>query len=85
MKVAPLPIEARLAEDAWIAQAVVCGEGERFLSALIALRRPTVEAWQSEHALAVSFDDALRHLPQVPVPQQRRLRTSSKSICARRC
>jgi long-chain acyl-CoA synthetase len=38
-KVAPLPIEALLCGEPWIAQAVVCGEGERFVSALLVLRR----------------------------------------------
>jgi long-chain acyl-CoA synthetase len=44
-KVAPLPIEALLCAEPWIAQAVVCGEGERFVSALLVLRRPALEAW----------------------------------------
>jgi long-chain acyl-CoA synthetase len=44
-KVAPLPIEALLCGEPWIAQAVVCGEGERFVSALLVLRRTALEAW----------------------------------------
>ncbi len=38
-KVAPLPIEARLAEDPAIAQAMLYGNGRRFISALIAPRQ----------------------------------------------
>ena len=37
-KVAPLPIEAALAEDPWIGQAMLYGEGQKFISALISLR-----------------------------------------------
>lgn len=48
-KVAPLPIEARLMEDPWIGQAVLYGEGRKFVSALLCLRRPVVEAWTREH------------------------------------
>ncbi len=44
-KVAPVPVEARLMEDPWIAQAVLVGEGRKFVSALLTLRRPVVEGW----------------------------------------
>lgn len=45
-KVAPLPLEARLSEGAFIAHALVHGEGRPYLVALIALRWPLVERWQ---------------------------------------
>ncbi|MBX6365622.1 MAG: long-chain fatty acid--CoA ligase [Gemmatimonadetes bacterium] len=60
-KVAPLPIEARLEASPWIARAVVCGEGRKFLSALLTLRRPVVEAWGRKHAPGVAFPALLRH------------------------
>lgn len=63
-KVAPLPIEARLVASPWIAQAVLCGEGRKFLSALLTLRRPMVEAWAREHAPGADFPALLRH-PEV--------------------
>lgn len=44
-KVAPLPIEAALAADPWIAQAMCVGEGRKFLAAVIALRESSVLAW----------------------------------------
>ncbi|HEY0019168.1 MAG TPA: AMP-binding protein [Longimicrobium sp.] len=49
-KVAPLPIEAALAGDPWIHQAMLYGEGRHFVSALIVPARPALEAWAGEHA-----------------------------------
>ncbi len=47
-KVAPLPIEARLAgaEDGLVSHAVVLGEGRPYLVALVTLRWSLVEGWQ---------------------------------------
>jgi long-chain acyl-CoA synthetase len=59
-KVAPLPIEAQLAEDPWIAYAMLYGEGERFISALLVPSRPTVEGWMREHGIE-GYADALAH------------------------
>lgn len=59
-KVAPLPIEARLVEDPWISQAVLYGEGRKFVSALLALRRPLVEAWARERGLDGEYAELLR-------------------------
>jgi long-chain acyl-CoA synthetase len=60
-KVAPLPIEARLAQEEWIGQAVLFGEGERFVSALIALRPSAVETWARARALAADAPGVLAH------------------------
>jgi long-chain acyl-CoA synthetase len=60
-KIAPLRIEALLARDPLIAQAVVYGEGRKFASALLCLRRPLVEAWATEHGLADGYDALLQH------------------------
>jgi long-chain acyl-CoA synthetase len=60
-KVAPLPLEAALAEAPFIAHAVVHGEGCKFLVALLALRRPVVEQWAREHGLPGPWDALLRH------------------------
>jgi long-chain acyl-CoA synthetase len=49
-KVAPLPIEAALAADEWIHQAMLYGEGRRFVSALIVPSRPALEAWADAHS-----------------------------------
>lgn len=63
-KVAPLPVEAHLVEDPWIAQAMLYGEGRKFVSALLTLRQPVVEAWAREHALPLEYPDLLGH-PEV--------------------
>ena len=60
-KVAPLPIEARLTEDEWIAQAILVGEGRKYVSALIALRRPAVEHWAAEQRLEGDYALLRRH------------------------
>lgn len=60
-KIAPLPLEAALARDPWIAQAMLYGEGQRFISALISLRRPVVETWAREHGLPADYPALLRH------------------------
>jgi len=55
-KVAPLPIESRLLEDPWISHAMVYGEGRKFLSALICLRKPIVEAWARQGGESAAAD-----------------------------
>jgi long-chain acyl-CoA synthetase len=70
-KVAPLPIESRLVEDPWIGHAMLYGEGERFVSALLVPRRPVLEAWQREQGLAsLDYDDLLGHPAVVTRVQQ---------------
>lgn len=60
-KVAPLPIESRLIEDPWIAHAMLYGEGERFISALLVPRRPVLEAWQQERGMTLVYRELLQH------------------------
>jgi long-chain acyl-CoA synthetase len=60
-KVAPLPIEARLIEDPWIGHAMLYGEGERFVSALLVPRRRVLEAWQRDQGLVLDYQDLLDH------------------------
>ena len=60
-KVAPLPIEARLSADPWIAQAVLHGEGRKYVTALLVPRRGTVETWAREEGLALPWDALLAH------------------------
>lgn len=66
-KVAPLPIEAQLTSDPWIGQAMLYGEGRKFVSALISPRRSTVEAWARENGVAAPTEsyEALLALPEV--------------------
>lgn len=60
-KVAPLAIEGRLVAEAWIAQAMCYGEGRKFLSALLTLRRPVVEQWALEQGVVGSWSTLLAH------------------------
>ena len=69
-KVAPLPIEARLSADEWIAQAVLVGEGRHYVGALLALRRPAVEAWAAAAGLERDWPALLAH-PAVRARVQR--------------
>jgi long-chain acyl-CoA synthetase len=59
-KVAPGPIEARLTEHPLIAQAVLYGEGRKYVTALLALRRPAVELWAAQQGLRAPYDELLR-------------------------
>lgn len=69
-KVAPLPIEAALTQDAWISHAMLYGEGERFITALLVPSRSTVEAWVRERGLSLSFAEALLHPDVIARVQQ---------------
>jgi long-chain acyl-CoA synthetase len=60
-KVAPLPIEAQLARDPWISQAMLYGEGRKFVSALLTLRPSALEAWARERALDPEHPGLHRH------------------------
>ena len=60
-KVAPAPLEARLASDEWIGQAVCLGEGRRFLAALVTLRRAAVEHWARAMGIEGGFETLLTH------------------------
>jgi long-chain acyl-CoA synthetase len=47
-KVAPLPIESALADEPWISQAMLYGEGRSFISALLALRPAMLAEWRGQ-------------------------------------
>ena len=59
-KVAPLPIEAALAAEPWIASAMLYGEGERFITALVIPRRAVVESWLAERGVDEPFERAVQ-------------------------
>jgi long-chain acyl-CoA synthetase len=63
-KVAPLPIESALARDPWIHQAMLYGEGRRFVSALLVVSRPALETWAEEHS-ADPDDPSVVHDPRL--------------------
>jgi long-chain acyl-CoA synthetase len=65
-KVAPLPIEAALAQHPWIGQVMLYGEGQKFISALISLRPSMLRRWAGgrEDAHRPDGDAVVRH-PEV--------------------
>lgn len=63
-KVAPVPIERRLTESAWISQAVLFGENRKYISALLVLRRSQVEQWAHDHGFNAPYQ-ALLENPQL--------------------
>ncbi|HKP74337.1 MAG TPA: long-chain fatty acid--CoA ligase [Longimicrobiaceae bacterium] len=71
-KVAPLPIEAALAEDPWIGQAMLYGEGRKFVSALISLRPSMLRRWREEDGNGGGHapDGILRHPDLLNLVQQ---------------
>lgn len=60
-KVAPLPIEARLAREPWIAQAMLYGDSRPFVTALLSPRRATVQAWAREEGVPERWPLLLEH------------------------
>ncbi|HEU4556449.1 MAG TPA: AMP-binding protein [Longimicrobium sp.] len=60
-KVAPLPIEAALAQDPFIGQAMLYGEGQKFISALIAIRPTMLRRWAEESSEAHEGNGVVRH------------------------
>jgi long-chain acyl-CoA synthetase len=63
-KIAPLPIEAALAGDPLIHQAMLYGEGRHFVSALIVPSRTAIESLSNGHA-ADPDDPAVVHDPRL--------------------
>ena len=63
-KIAPLPIEIALAQDPWIHQAMLYGEGRHFVSALLVVSRPALQSWAHEHA-ADPDDPSVVHDPRL--------------------
>ena len=55
-KVAPLPIEAALTDGVWISHAMLHGEGRKFISAVLWLGRPAVEAFAAAQGLHADLD-----------------------------
>ncbi|MCA0377529.1 MAG: AMP-dependent synthetase/ligase [Gemmatimonadetes bacterium] len=71
-KVAPAPIEQALVATPHIAQALVHGEGQKFLTALLVPRRDALERWARANGVEAAWpallaDDAVRALLQAAV------------------
>lgn len=69
-KVAPLPIEAALTSDPLIAHAVCHGEGEKYLVALLSLRKDAVQSWARAHDEHAEWAMLVQH-PGLRVALQR--------------
>ncbi|TVP43205.1 MAG: long-chain fatty acid--CoA ligase [Gemmatimonadales bacterium] len=60
-KIAPVPIEASLVRDPWIDQAVLVGEGRKYVSALLVPSRPALEDWARRERIDAPWPALLRH------------------------
>ncbi|MCE5255787.1 MAG: AMP-binding protein [Spirochaetaceae bacterium] len=62
--VEPVPIEQKLCESRYIEQAVVVGQDERYLAALIVPKRENLELWARENNLSFGDYEVLVNQPQ---------------------
>ena len=60
-KIAPLPIESALVSTSFIAHAVCYGEGRKYLTVLITLRRAVVEAWARGEGVRLEWPALVQH------------------------
>ncbi len=60
-KVAPLPLEAALANGPWIEHAVLYGEGRSYITALFTVRRQTLREWAVRAGLSGEPEALLAH------------------------
>jgi long-chain acyl-CoA synthetase len=61
----PVPIEQRLCESPYILQAVVLGQDEKYLAALVVPRQDSLTAWAEENEVPFSDWEALTQQPEV--------------------
>jgi len=69
--VAPQPIENQLCTDPYIEQAMLLGDRQDFIAALIVPHFPTLKHWAQQHHLRFENDAELAALPQVKALLQR--------------
>jgi long-chain acyl-CoA synthetase len=62
--VEPLPIEQKLAESEYIQQAVVLGQDQRYLAALIIPKQDAIMAWAEENAVPIVDYEGLLQSPE---------------------
>ena len=63
--VEPAPIEQKLAESEYISQAVVVGQDQKYLAALIVPDRDAIVAWAEENAVPIVDYEGLLQQPEV--------------------
>jgi len=61
----PVPIEQRLAESLYILQAVVLGQDEKYLAALVIPRQENLTAWAEENNLPFADYETLLQQPEI--------------------
>ncbi|MEQ1691414.1 MAG: AMP-binding protein [Gemmatimonas sp.] len=60
-KIAPLPIEAALVSSPFVAHAVCQGEGRKYLTALLSVRRSVIEAWARAEGVVAPWPSLIEH------------------------
>jgi long-chain acyl-CoA synthetase len=63
--VEPAPIEQKLAESEYISQAVIVGQDQKYLAALIVPDRDAIVAWAEENAVPIVDYEGLLQQPEV--------------------
>ena len=63
--VEPLPIEQKLAESEYIKQAVVLGQDQKYLAALIVPDQEAVTAWAEENTILIVDYESLLQQPEI--------------------
>jgi long-chain acyl-CoA synthetase len=63
--VEPLPIEQKLTESEYVAQAVVLGQDQKYLAALIVPEQDAVVAWAKDNAIPIVDYESLLQQPEV--------------------
>ncbi len=61
----PVPIEQRLAESLYILQAVVLGQDEKYLAALVIPRQENLTAWAEENNIPFADYETLLQQPEI--------------------
>ena len=64
-KVVPTPIEDRINKSAFVEQAVLCGDGEKYIGALIVPQRAAIERYAAEHGISASSYTELLHCQEI--------------------
>jgi long-chain acyl-CoA synthetase len=81
-KVAPQMIENLLKEDPLIDEAIVLGDGERHLIALVTLNREQLKQWSDkEHLVIDDMEKAAKH-PMVTTAIKERIRGVNRRLAA---
>jgi len=81
-KIAPQMIENLLQTDPLIAQAMVLGDGERHLAALLTLNREQIAEWAKREGLEFQSPEEMAAHPRVTALIKERIREKNKQLAA---